>query len=359
MRALRPLLLALVLLGATASAASAAGQVLVDRAPALWVSSVPDRVFDSTPRAFRATMAQTAPVVYKTADGTAIPVYETDQYKANPTIAQSYVDFLGSLTHGSELAQLNVVIESPAEVQSTCGGEDGTLACYSGSSHIMILPGEQPTSASTAGITVSYVIAHEYGHHIASFRDNKPFPSLDYGPKYWASYEMVCDGVINGTLFSGAESGTQYHANPGENWAETYARLKYPEQAWTFSPLLAPDAGALEAAKRDVLTPWTADVTKTFTGKFVHGYTDKRNFKFTLNLDGDLEVKLTGTKNTDEDLILSSLGKVRDRTKTRGSRDKLNYDKGACRERPAEKVTITVVRRKGYGPFSVSVRYAG
>ena len=356
---LRFLLLALALLCAGAPAAQAAGQALVD-APPMPGAQVKDRVFDSPPRAVKATAAQAAPVVYRTAsDGTPIQVYETDQYKANPTIAQSYVDFLGNLPHGTELAKLSVVIESPAEVQASCGGEQGILACYSGGSHIMILPGEQPSSASTAGITVSYIIAHEYGHHVASFRNNAPFPTLDYGPKYWASYEMVCTGVINGTLFPGVESGEQYHANPGENWAETYARLVYPEQAWTFSPLLEPDAGALEAARRDVLTPWAGDVTKAFKGTFKRGFSNKRDFKFTLHLDGDLDVRLKGTKNTDEDLVLSSLGKVRDRTKTRGSRDRLNYDRGACRERAAETVTITVLRRKGYGPFSVSVTYAG
>ena len=43
-----------------------------------------------------------------------------------------------------------------------------------------------------------------------------------------------------------------YRSNPGEGWAETYAHLKYPDVQWDFNPLMAPDATAYAAARRDV-----------------------------------------------------------------------------------------------------------
>ena len=202
-------------------------------------------------------------------------------YTPSPDVAQTYVDFLGSLPHGTELSKLKLLLAPPTDVQRDCGGQDGVLACYDSQSHEMVVPGEQIENQS--GVSTSYVIAHEYGHHIAAFRSNPPFPTVDVGPKYWASYEKICDRTLAGRLAPGDE-GQYYLLNPGENWAETYARLVYPNEPWRFTSLLKPDAGALAAARRDVLEPWTASVTKTFTGSFGGG--DVRRFSFPLTLDG-------------------------------------------------------------------------
>ena len=113
------------------------------------------------------------------------------------------------------------------------------LACYGANDKTMILPGDQPAGSD---VSVNYVIAHEYGHHIAANRSNAPLAALDFGPKRWSSYELVCKNTIDGRLAPGDE-GTNYLSNPGEAWAEAYARLVFPAEAWRFTPLLQADPG--------------------------------------------------------------------------------------------------------------------
>ncbi len=196
-------------------------QPLVDVAPTS--TAFTDRVLSG------ATVRQASaspPTAYAAADGQTVQVTFSPSYTPDPNIAQTYVTFLGTLPHGTELSQLKMYIATPAEVAQLCGGTDGTLACYSEQTHTMTVPGEQ-VAAQNGGVTTSYVIAHEYGHHIAAYRTNTPFETLSYGPKYWASYEQVCLGALKGTFQPGNE-GRFYLSNPGEAWADTYAHLTYP-----------------------------------------------------------------------------------------------------------------------------------
>ena len=186
---------------------------------------------------------------------------------------------------------------------------------------------------------------------------NAPLSAPDYGPKRWSSYELVCLKTGQRQLFPGNEADF-YHQNPGENWAETYARLVYPQQPWTFSGLLTPDAGALAAARADVLQPWTGPVTKRFRGTFTAGGPTTQSFKLPLTLDGALKLSLAGPRGTNLDLRVASLGKVQAQTRAAGSADHLSYGI-ACRERRTEVLTLTVQRRSGVGAYTLTARYAG
>src|SRR4051794_6661811 len=338
-----------------AAAANPDAQPLVDQTPL--GSHFKDRVVTSSPRLARAAVSGNWRS-YPIKDGSHVSAAISDAYAntLDPTVAKSYVDFLDSLDHGPELSSLRIFVAPPAEVLAECGGQAGTLACYDSGTKIMVVPGEQ-TDADSSGVTTSYVVAHEYGHHIAASRSNAPFRAFSFGPKYWSSYERVCDRSVKGLLAPGNESDL-YFSNPGEGWAETYAHLRYPDVSWDFNPLLKPDAGAYDAARKDVLTPWTRNVAKVFKGTFGRHGSRTRRFSFDLTLDGALHVRLRGPKKSNYNLFLSSNGRSEGKTSAAGSRDSVNYE-AACREDATEHVTVGVKRVAGSGPFTVRVSYAG
>lgn len=340
--------------GAHAAARAANPEPLVDTAPLR--SGFRDRVSPSAGMTARARAAQSSgrTSAYSTKDGQTIAVTFSSGYRADPAVAQTYVDFLGSLPHGSELSRLKIYLAPPAEVQQACGGAAGTLACYSSGTNIMTIPGEQ-TDAQT-GVTTSYVVAHEYGHHIASFRSNAPWPAIAFGPKYWASYERVCALTARGLLAPG-DQGQRYLDNPGEGWADTYAHLVYPDVGWQFSERLRPDAGAFAAALRDIEQPWARRVVRTFRSSLTSRQSVK-SYRFTVTLDGSLSIALSGPRGANYDLRLTSGRQVVGTTRARGSHDSIRIDTG-CRDRSAETLAVTVKRRSGRGPFSLKVSYPG
>jgi hypothetical protein len=287
---------------------------------------------------------------YPTADGLSITVTLASTYTGDPAVAQTYATYLGTLPHGPELADLRLVVVPSAEVDTACGGKpgDGILACYGDSDQTMIVPVDQPADST---IPVNYVIAHEYGHHIAAHRSNAPLPALDFGPKRWASYELVCSRTIHGQLVPG-DQGANYLSNPGEAWAETYAHLVFPDVPWRFTPLLKPTAGSLAAAASDVAQPWVQRTSTTFTGTGTH------TFKLPLTLDGAFTLQLSGPAKANYDLVLRSGAKTLTRTTRPDSRDRINYPV-ACRDRRTETLSIMVIRRSGSGPFTLKASYAG
>jgi hypothetical protein len=357
MPALRMILLLLLVAAALPATAFAKPQAQPLAYVAPLGTHFKDRVISSSSRVAHAAIDGKW-IAYPTKAGTTVSAAISDRYanRLSSQVAQSYVDFLDSLDHGSELSTLRIYIATPDEVLTDCGGQDGTLACYDSGTKIMVVPGEE-TDTGASGVTTSYVVAHEYGHHIAASRSNAPFSAFRFGPKYWASYEQVCDRSLKGLLAPGNEQQL-YLANPGEAWAETYAQLKFPSVGWQFTPLLKPDAGAFAAARRDVLDPWRAGTTKVFKGTFGRGGSKTRRFQFNLALDGRLQVRLNGPRASNYNFSLSSNGRSEGRTTAGGSRDSISYG-AACREDPVEHVTVAVNRVRGSGPFTVRVAYPG
>ena len=70
---------------------------------------------------------------YRTADGMTIQVQLSQSFadtEANRAGAQSFVDFLATRLHSSELGRLRMFIGTLAEINEVCGGEQGVAACY-------------------------------------------------------------------------------------------------------------------------------------------------------------------------------------------------------------------------------------
>jgi len=334
-------------------------QPLIDQAPG--TTYFKDAVLPGTSSRTAKLVARAAATsqnfrAYPTKEGYSVAVAISDRYATpDPSVAETYVSFLDSLPHSSELHKLGIYIAPADEVLSLCGGQEGTLACYLSNPQLMIVPGEQTDAGY--GVTTSYVITHEYGHHIANNRSNAPFSAFTFGPKFWSSYELVCDRAIKKELAPGNEAEL-YATNPGEGWAETYAHMKYPEQAWTFSELLKPDEGAFAAAAKDISDLWHGQKARAFRGTFRRGGPSTRTFTFDLTLDGSLSLRLRGPRKSNYNFTVTSDGGGSGSTKIAGSRDGISY-RAACRSLPTEHLTVTVKRVRGFGPFSLRVAYAG
>lgn len=315
-------------------------------------------------RAVPARRAANPPHLYRLHDGHTVTVTLSGSYTDDPAVPRSYVDFLDGLPHGGELSKLSIYIAPQDEVQQDCGGDASVLACYTPGAGLMIVPGNE--TESYGGVTTNFVVAHEYGHHVAAHRRNPPFDhvyqrwggTVAFGPKYWASEERVCAGAER-TYFPGDE-GDAYTRNPGEAWAETYANLTFDGSVpWMFAHSLRPTPASLAAARRDVLDPWRHDTHRTFTGRLGRHHA-RQTVHFALHLDGRLGLRLAGPRHTDYDLRLRS-GPNHAATgqgRNDGSRDHITYAE-ACRAAPVARVAVTVIRRHGHGPFRLHLRSAG
>src|SRR3954453_8413121 len=146
---------------------------------------VRDRVVHGSASRPRAAALQGYGGVRRAGTGT-ILITMSGYYTPDESVLQSWADFFGGLIHGSELNRLKVYLASPAEITGLCGA--GSDACYYDDRATLYMPGD----ALSGGNSTEAVVAHEYGHHVATFRNNSPWRAVDFGPKYWATYEDVC-----------------------------------------------------------------------------------------------------------------------------------------------------------------------
>jgi hypothetical protein len=179
---------------------------------------------------------------------------------------QSIADFVGTLVHGPEVGLVPVQLDTPYQLAFECGF--GAEACYFPSEDRIVLSGNEEVDED--GADRDFVLAHEYGHHVAQHRDlPAPFPSaVDWGTERWASVEGVCRGRRHGKLFPG-DGGDHYFEDPGEAFAEAFAHNRFPGAAvrWRWLPQLAPTAASFSAIQEDTLSPWQARTSFVLSGR--------------------------------------------------------------------------------------------
>jgi hypothetical protein len=221
---------------------------------------------------------------------------------------QQIANTLGSFVHGPEMELLIVQLDTPSQIEFDCGY--GAQACYYGGENKIVLSGEG--SAAPDGASRDYVLAHEYGHHVARHRESPPPfpPAIDWGTARWSSYEQVCRRSRAGALFPGNE-GLHYFRDPGEAFAESFARLHFPQSGvpWRWLPTLEPDTEALEAIREDTLDPWLGRTPLKLRGRVPRRRNGPVVRTFVTPIDGTVSLRPASRSHLDLDL-LNPLGQL-------------------------------------------------
>jgi hypothetical protein len=227
---------------------------------------------------------------YATAAGATVTVFASEAYTEKPEENQRWADFLARLVHGKELETLTLYRVSPRELRSLCGV--AALACYAPRERSIVAPVEQPAP----DVTVEAALIHEYGHHVARERLNRPWSAVDWGTKRWASNENVCARARRREVFPGAEDRDRYELNPGEGFAEVYRvlnerRLGLTETGWqVVSRTFYPDGDDLRLVEQDVTAPWLGPTATAYAGQLARRRV--RTVSVSTPLDGTLALTL-------------------------------------------------------------------
>ena len=182
------------------------------------------------------------------------------------TDPQRVASLIGTLDHGFEVDLLTVQLDTEFQLGFDCGV--GAEACYFIGENKIVIGGYEVMDGD--GATFDFVLAHEYGHHVAAHRDMPaPFSeAVDWGTARWASLENVCQGKRGGRLFPGDEGGN-YFENPGEAFAESFAHNRFPELGirWRYAGSLKPTPASLRAVREDTLSPWRGRTRFVLSGR--------------------------------------------------------------------------------------------
>jgi len=253
------------------------------------------------------------------------------------------VETLTSFPHGEELSALRLYVATPSELDRACGSR--AMACYDPYAERIFISG-MPDQSS--GVPRDFVLAHEYGHHVANHRANSPWWALEWGPKRWATEMGVCEGVKAGELHPG-DQGAHYWSNPGEGFAQAYAHMVYPSATvpWYYDARLAPDAEAIAAVRLDVSHPWRGPALVRPTLRLGSRFRTKV-VTLSTPLDGRMRVWVTerGGREVTIRLLAADGPRVLARSTDSGSREKLSFD--VCGE---ERVRLKLRARRGAGRF--------
>jgi hypothetical protein len=278
--------------------------------------------------------------------GEQVTVFVSDAYGADQVVR--WADFFFALPHGSELGSLTAYVAPLDDVATICGPD--ALGCYR--ANRLVIMGDALPSVSSEDVAT-----HEYGHHIASNRDNAPWLAVDWGTKRWASYANICARAKAGSVHPGNEDAW-YELNPGEAFAEVYRVMvdtKRGASAFTWSLVdssFLPNAAALLAAEEDVVRPWSSSSSTKVVARFRSKGATIWTRKVVTPLDGVFSLKMTIPQGALYDAtVLAADGKtVVARTLWSGNAEK-SATFQVCGERS---LTIRVVRRGTPGRFSLA-----
>jgi hypothetical protein len=284
--------------------------------------------------------------VYFTADGAPVTVYMSAAYIPDGSYLQAVANFFDSLYHRDELAAVTIYVAPIDEIHADCMSTDAD-GCFDPSTDTIYIPGATPPD----GTPVEELAAHEYGHLIAHHRLNAwSGDAFDWGPEYWASYENVCARTLEGTAFPGNE-GAHYSQNPGEAWADTNRLLNGGNpNVWQFDLSFFPDSTALQNAKKDILQPWSGNVSYSTQGRFRPHQTSSRSYTLDLPDDGPNDsIKLFTHGSLRANLYLyDATGALVGKAQNPGQYEAIRFRIcGAARAR------IGVYRRSGYGSYTL------
>ena len=239
------------------------------------------------------------------ASGETVRLEVSDAY-TDPAFAKGWAEFFGGLVHGAELGQVTIRIVAPAELPAYCGPR--ALGCYT--SGRIVIPGEQ-----AGGVEAAEIARHEYGHHVASTRQNPPWNASSWGPKRWATQAAICPRASRDEL--APDSYEVYELAPGEAFAEVYRVLNNRRAGvigltWSLvDDSFLPDDAALRAVEEDVTTPWVAVTTTSVRARFTPSGPRRWTRTIATPLDGTLTVELRlPAGRTDSLELLGADGKV-------------------------------------------------
>ncbi len=283
-----------------------------------------------------------------------VAIYTSTRLARSAAVNQQWANFFAGLPHGSELAKLKVYLAplNQLRLSYVCG--QWADSCYDPNYGIIYLTSEIPPD----GASITQIAAHEYAHHIATWRLNTPWDALTWGPKYWATSARVCEFQKSGLMYPGDE-GTHYEDNPAEIWAETYRVYASGVNGDRLDPWeiinsrWAPTSANLVAAGKDALKPWTGQVKSSASGSLTTTGAQSATVAVPVNLDGTvsatvsakggLMVKLAAY-SADGSLLTAS-----------GSRS-VNASVKAC---GTSRVDLVVTRLGGKGTWSLAVQSPG
>jgi hypothetical protein len=284
-------------------------------------------------------------------DSIAVDVSAACLRECNAADPQAIANMIATFIHGPEINLLTIQLDTPFELGFDCGFE--AQSCYFGSENKIVLSGDADPAPDSA--SRDFVLAHEYGHHIAQHRDMPaPFPAaIDWGTERWASAVNVCEGHREGAFFPGDE-GEHYYEDPGEAFAESFAFNRFPEAAveWAWSPPLRPTPASLRALREDTLRPWLGRRNFTVSGRVPRSGALVQEFR--TPFDGRVSIGPVGGRKLGYELIIRNRAGEALRSSRQGVSFRHRLDYTVCGQSRL-RVAVRALGRAGK-PFRLTIQ---